>query len=355
MMKKKYNLVISVVTLAVLLFAFLLSNRKPPENEDAEPAVLMVETDIITETETESKTEKEIEVEMEMEELSTTAEQTTVLAETSKTSEATEPITSPSTEKMTTEAKTEAETQITIPELKIDAVAAAKFDYFYEDKTDRYNSYKTAHPEYTDQQVITYVDIGLDNPFYSAPIVNTNPDPDNYLILCNKYNQLPADYIPPGYNVSDTKVNVLRDDAGVNFDAMQKAAANDGRTLTIISGYRSYSYQSGLYNTYKARDGQANADRYSARAGFSEHQTGLAADLNTITNFDSTNEFAWLKDNAYKYGFILRYPSGKEFITGYMYEPWHWRYVGKEVAAIMKNENIETFEEYLVKYENYRN
>ena len=126
-------------------------------------------------------------------------------------------------------------------------------------------------------------------------------------------------------------------------------AVKDGLTLYINSPYRSYSVQSSLYNNYGARDGFSLADTYSARPGFSEHQTGLAFDVTSkSTNFDTfaySNEYEWLQKNAYKYGFILRYPKGKEYITGYQYESWHYRYVGVEIAKKIKELDL-TFEEY---------
>ena len=95
---------------------------------------------------------------------------------------------------------------------------------------------------------------------------------------------------------------------------------------------------------------KAKADTYSARAGTSEHQTGLATDVNSVsTSFENSSAFKWLEKNSYKYGFILRYPKGKEHITGYMYEPWHYRYVGSEVAKVIKEKNI-TYEEYYATY-----
>jgi zinc D-Ala-D-Ala carboxypeptidase len=103
-------------------------------------------------------------------------------------------------------------------------------------------------------------------------------------------------------------------------------------------------------------DGQEAADTYSARAGFSEHQTGLVLDLNTVDiSFDNTNESNWLRDNSYKYGFIIRYPKGKENITGYTYEPWHIRYVGKNLAKeIYNNGDYLTLEEYFGIDSNYQ-
>ena len=130
------------------------------------------------------------------------------------------------------------------------------------------------------------------------------------------------------------------------FNKMKDAAKEDGVTLTIISGYRSYSYQKGLYDGYVKTYGKASTDTFSARPGHSEHQTGLAADLNRIDeNFGNTKEGKWLDENASKYGFILRYPKGKQDITGYKYEPWHFRYIGSE-AVNLYNGEWTTLEEY---------
>ena len=133
------------------------------------------------------------------------------------------------------------------------------------------------------------------------------------------------------------------------FNKMQADAATQGIELSIVSGYRSYSRQNTLYNNYVARDGKVAADTYSARAGHSEHQTGLAADINSLyQSFINTVEGQWLNNNCYKYGFIIRYPQGKESITGYMYEPWHIRYVGVDIATkLYNNGNWLSLEEYL--------
>ena len=135
---------------------------------------------------------------------------------------------------------------------------------------------------------------------------------------------------------------------------MASAAKEEGYTIRAVSTYRSYSYQNTLYNNYANRDGYEKADTYSARPGYSEHQTGLAVDVDnakiSYTSFGQTKEFAWMKENAHKYGYILRYTKENEFITGYMNEPWHYRYVGVEIATKMKNENISSYEEYYFMY-----
>ena len=158
----------------------------------------------------------------------------------------------------------------------------------------------------------------------------------NGVLIANKTYALPENYNP---GVDKT--------AQAAFNEMQAAAAKDGRQLTICSGFRSYTTQKGLYDRYCARDGKAAADRYSARPGHSEHQTGLAFDINRASSaFTSTPEAKWLSENCWKYGFIIRYPEGKENITGYMYESWHIRYLGKDLAKKVYDSGL-TLEEYL--------
>lgn len=138
------------------------------------------------------------------------------------------------------------------------------------------------------------------------------------------------------------------------FEKMAAAAKPEGFELVAFSGFRSYEYQTTLYTNYVKRDGQDQADRYSARPGYSEHQTGLAFDIGELgkENLWLTSEFGetpagqWLVNHAHEYGFILRYPKGKEDITGFMYESWHFRYLGVELATKVKNTGL-TLEEYL--------
>ena len=156
------------------------------------------------------------------------------------------------------------------------------------------------------------------------------------ILVVNKSYPLPEDY-NPGEDP----------EASAALYAMFAAAAEDGCNMYVVSGFRSYETQAWLYNSYVQRDGIAAADRYSARPGYSEHQTGLAFDINDTSDlFASTREARWLAENAYKYGFILRYPEGKEHITGYMFEPWHYRYVGIENARRIYESGL-TIEEYL--------
>lgn len=161
-------------------------------------------------------------------------------------------------------------------------------------------------------------------------IVNkTYPLPSNYKPK-NPYKEITKDYLYGGDYIEDFVMK--------SYLKMQEDAKSEGINLKITSGYRSYSVQVELYNSYKKRDGKEAADTYSARAGYSEHQSGLCFDLNgTNKDFIKTKEGKWLNDNSYKYGFTLRFPEGKSDYTGYMYEGWHFRYVGVELATILYN------------------
>ncbi len=156
------------------------------------------------------------------------------------------------------------------------------------------------------------------------------------ILIANKTYALPADY-DPGVNP----------EAKAAFDRMQVAASAEMMSLSIVSGYRSYATQEATYNRHVAANGQEKADTMSARPGHSEHQTGLAFDINYAgDSFASTPEAAWLAANCWKYGFIIRYPQGKSDITGYKYEPWHIRYLGEENAKKVYDSGL-TLEEYL--------
>lgn len=157
------------------------------------------------------------------------------------------------------------------------------------------------------------------------------------ILIANKTYALPSTY---GKGLTSETQNA--------FNKMKADANKQGLHLWIASGYRSYYDQKYIYNNYVKNDGQKIADTYSARAGHSEHQSGLAFDLNTISDsFAFTNEGKWVNDNCYKYGLIIRYPKGKDNITGYMYEPWHLRYVGVELATkLYNNGSWSTIEEY---------
>lgn len=167
------------------------------------------------------------------------------------------------------------------------------------------------------------------------------------VIVVNKTYSLPSNFAPNNLVTINGYIKVV-DYVKKAFNELKSDASSIGLNIYASSGYRSYSDQKYIYNNYVKMDGQEKADTYSARAGYSEHQTGLAIDVNTIDmTFDNTEESIWLKENCYRYGFIIRYPKNKDSITGYMYEPWHIRYVGKELAKKLYNDGQWiTLEEY---------
>lgn len=177
---------------------------------------------------------------------------------------------------------------------------------------------------------------------YSGVVKNGATYIDGVLIANKTYS------LPSNYGSGLTK------ETNEAFKRMKDSASKDGINIYIASGFRSYNTQKTLYNNYVARDGKKEADTYSARAGHSEHQTGLAFDVCSSNSkacinsgFDNTKEAKWLSENASKFGFILRYPKGSENETGYMYESWHFRYVGKELASkLYNNGNWITLENY---------
>lgn len=223
--------------------------------------------------------------------------------------------------------------------------------YFKEDNLDRYLKYLNTSTKDL-KTSITYVNIGLDNDYYTNVINIDNQD--DLAVLVNKYHKLSNDYVPSDLEKINSKYqwlgrsNELRKDAREAFEKMCEAATKDNIYIYAGSGYRSYQTQLYLYNTYVKRDGFKAAETYSARASYSEHQTGLAMDIANKSGFISKNdkEYNWLVKNSYKYGFILRYPEDKENITGYMYEEWHYRYLGTTLAKEVYDSGL-TYDEYL--------
>ena len=174
----------------------------------------------------------------------------------------------------------------------------------------------------------------------------------NGIMIVNKTYPLPEDYVPKNTYKDATGLSYCTEcidkEAYQKYQEMDADATSLGLNIWIQSGYRSYSLQETLYNNYVNRDGKLAADTYSARPGHSEHQTGLAFDLNSIDDsFQYTDEGKWVNENAYRYGFIIRYPKGKDDITGYKYESWQLRYVGVELATTLYNDgDWITLEEY---------
>lgn len=228
-----------------------------------------------------------------------------------------------------------------------------KINYFNYKYIDRYLKYKEENQDLDDIQIIKNVNMNMDKKQYTDPVEATKLD--NKLILVNKFHFLSKDYIPKdledinkSYALKGMQLVSYAKEA---FEDLAKDAKKDNLNIVAMSTYRSYDYQVELYNRYVKTDGKEDADTYSGRPGHSEHQTGLAVDVfnnnETYTNFEKTKEFDWMQEHAHEYGFILRFPKDKEKETGYQYESWHYRYVGKEVAKYIKKHNI-SFEEYYI-------
>lgn len=226
--------------------------------------------------------------------------------------------------------------------------------YYLQKNLEKYVNYKKEHEDKELEEVIRTININRDKEFYTD-IKETNVELKE-LMLVNKYNKLPDTYEPENItNISLTysySGNKTSQEALEYYKKMHEAAKQEGINLVISSAYRSYQEQQETYDEYEKIKGDG-IENYAARPGHSEHQTGLAFDILTLgvttTKFDQTKEFEWLKENSYKYGFILRYPKGKEDITGYDYESWHYRYVGEQAAKIIHDEDL-TFEEYYAYY-----
>ncbi|GAA1315964.1 M15 family metallopeptidase [Leucobacter albus] len=181
-------------------------------------------------------------------------------------------------------------------------------------------------------------------------------DPNSIWVIVNKLRPLnPQNYIPTDLvtpNVHSTNGQPLRAVAAEATERMVAAAAADGVAIHIVSAYRSYDTQVSVYGNFVANQGQAFADTTSARPGHSEHQTGLTADFagNDACTLDEcfidTAAGQWLNSRAAEFGFTMRYPNGLEGITGYHFEPWHYRYVGPELATELRAQGVNTLEEF---------
>ena len=205
--------------------------------------------------------------------------------------------------------------------------------------------------------------LDLESSFYENVITVSNGD--SKLVLVNKNYALDSSYAPSDLvlpNVlalghEQNKTIYLREEASQHLEQLFSAAEQEAGLIFLArSGYRSYETQVSLYQRYVDQNGQEAADRFSARAGHSEHQTGLAIDVTAdsvngqlTTEFGKTAEGIWLKDNAHRFGYIIRYLEGRESETGYQYEPWHIRYVGKDLARKVEESQL-TFDEYYARH-----
>lgn len=225
-----------------------------------------------------------------------------------------------------------------------------KLSNFDVDNYSRYENYKDKNKDITLDKVVTYVNVNLDYEFYT----NTKriENQHDLLILVNKYNYLDKDFVPKNLvglsNKKSAKMVKVAADAYENL--IIGALSDNNLSICATSAYRDYNWQKSLYDGYVSKNGKAKADTYSARPGYSEHQTGLAVDIMNTKNYGtgtrlSKSDYNWLKNNVHKYGFIIRYPENVTNITGYINETWHLRYVGVDIATDIFNKKL-TFEEY---------
>lgn len=197
------------------------------------------------------------------------------------------------------------------------------------------------------------------NPGVADQPANITVDDADILKLVNRTRSLPSNYVPAGLVAVRVRLaagitadeKLMKPEAAQALESLMQAAEQDKVILYAVSGYRSYATQKWLYEYRVKVEGQALADLYTARPGQSEHQTGLAMDLagadgQLEESFGQTTEGIWLANNAHRFGFIIRYPQGKETTTGYNYEPWHLRYVGVKAATEIAAQGL-VLEEYL--------
>ena len=232
-------------------------------------------------------------------------------------------------------------------------VAFLQEKYYLKKNLDRYLTYYENNKKVSYSDIVAIVNTYNDYEFYEHDLKTDTSK--NELLLCNKFYKLPDNYEPEDLVNWNSKyyygdVQVTKQEVYDAFIDMWNAANNEGIYLIVNSSYRDYASQEELYNTYKDSYGTTAADAVASRPGYSEHQTGLSVDIfskdNTSTKtFKESNAYNWLVNNSYKYGFILRYPEGKENLTGYESEAWHYRYVGKKIAKDVHDKNL-TYEEY---------
>ena len=233
-----------------------------------------------------------------------------------------------------------------------------KEKYFLEKNLYEYIEYKSKNKKKSYSDVIAIVNVRANKDWYDNKVVRETDLSKGNLILVNKFNYLNNSFIPNeivdvdiNYAYQNNKASKEVNDAYV---LMAKDAKKDNIILLVNSSYRTYERQEEIYKEFYYSKGISYADKYAARAGYSEHQTGLALDIftsgrSTTSDFDQSEAFKWLTNNAHKYGFILRYPKDKEYLTGYSYESWHYRYLGVDTATKVYNSGL-TYDEYYAYY-----
>lgn len=227
------------------------------------------------------------------------------------------------------------------------SLSYAKLKYY-----DRYVKYSSETGE-DEETTVLFVNLSMDTDDYVNPVKTSAFSID---MLVNKHYKLDEDFVPDDLVEFDQEycndeVQEGNREAVVAFKNMYEAAKKEGLGLVINSSYRSYQDQENICNTFKDLYGEGYVTKYVALPGFSEHQTGLAFDIGSTSSkvFAESKEYEWMKENAYKYGFILRFTKANAYITGFRSEPWHYRYVGKKIAKYIYENDI-SFEGYYAEF-----
>ena len=224
--------------------------------------------------------------------------------------------------------------------------ADSQIPFFDIENVERYAQYGANHPDMAADEVVWRVNNHLDKEKYGFDVLVE--DCHSLYVLVNKYFKLPDDFCPK--DLVDVDGILMRSDAALAFTQMRDKAKAEGFSINAVNAYRSLEEQQNMYDYFCSTQSPELADASCARPGYSEHHTGLAIDIEGSIpggrNIHKTPEAAWVRKNCYQYGFIVRYLPETVEITGSMAEPWHLRYVGKEVSRDMREKNINTFEEY---------
>lgn len=228
--------------------------------------------------------------------------------------------------------------------------------YYIHNNLEKYLTYKEKNKKKSNTEIVAIINTHQEENAYEE--IKESDTAKDILININKYYKVNEDYEPQDitnislqYAYANNKLSKVANEA---FISMWNEAKEQDLKLIVNTSYRTYQNQEKMYENTKAASGSRVADNTVARPGHSDHQSGLSIDVfeinsQSMSTFKDSPAYAWLKENAYKYGFIERYPEGKEYITGFTYEPWHWRYVGVEAAKRIQEENI-TFDEYYAYY-----
>lgn len=230
--------------------------------------------------------------------------------------------------------------------------AFSKLSYYHQENLARYQTYQKDNPSYSIEDIVTHVNMGIDSPFYTNDPIEVK-DPDDVTVIINKVYSLPASWSPDDLEkLDDYKGQTARKVAVDAFHDFRSACNKEGFTIYGHSGYRSTEFQQRIYNNMIKTYGQEYTDSYVSRPGQSEHTTGLCIDISidgiNYEDIEQSEHYTWFREHMSDYGFILRYPENKEKLTGYNYESWHIRYLGKELAKKVEDSGL-TYDEYVAR------